>query len=122
MKSPQFILHAVLQRSEADVEVARLGSRCLSRLDRRGDVRLMMGGQLVDDLLQLGAPLGVDLPAIDLRRRQRALLGSSLQFGARRFAVAEPLLQLLHPDAEAAGIGSRRLSRLDGRSDIGLMM
>ena len=29
----------------------------------------MIGGQLVDDLLQLGAPLGIDLLAIDCRRR-----------------------------------------------------
>ena len=59
----------LLQFLHSCAEASRLGSRRLSRLNRRSDIGLMIGGQLVDDLLQLGAPLGIDLLAIDCRRR-----------------------------------------------------
>ena len=46
----------------------------------------MIGSQLATDLLQPGAPFGIDLIAIDLRHGC-----------ARRFALPELLLDLLRP-------------------------
>ena len=69
-----------LQFLDAHVQAPRFGASLLSPLERFADRLLLIAHQLIDDLLQLRAPFGIDLIAIDLRHggERRFVLSSLL--------------------------------------------